>query len=324
MRIGLIDFDGKQVNLAIMKISTWHKQRGDTVVLNNFPSEDVDKVYVSVLFEKNRDEAFSLASSFDNFEIGGTGWDLTTELPIEVEDCKPDYDLYTVEDIAPRIRGIMKKETRLKKAGQIVNAGIGFISRGCIRRCPFCVVPKKEGHIHRVGNVSDVINPRSNIITLLDANLTSNPDIDEILSEIIERELIVDLTQGVDIKIITPEVAEKLSRVSFLRSLHYAWDMMPFEKRVLKGIDILSKHIKKWRHMCYMLVGFDTTWEEDYYRFHKLAREIKVDPYVMIYNGKQPSIKIKHFARWVNGRIYKKCSFDEYRPWVKAQAEGVI
>lgn len=319
MKIGLIDFDGKQVNLALMKLSAWHKQRGDTVVLNEFEPEDIDKVYVSVLFEKNKNDAFQKASSYNNFEIGGTGWDLTTELPPKIETCKPDYDLYTVADIAPRIRGIMKKETRVKKAHDIVNAGIGFISRGCIRSCPFCVVPKKEGKIHRVNNVSDVINPRSNIITLLDANLTANPDVHDILDEIIERNLIVDLTQGVDIRTITPKLAEKLSKVRFLRSLHYAWDLMPFEKKVLKGIDILSKHIKKWRHMCYMLVGYNTTWEENYYRFHKLAREIKVDPYVMLYNGKEPSIKIKHFARWVNGRIYKKCSFEEYRPWVQAQ-----
>lgn len=319
MRIGLIDYDGKQVNLALMKLSAWHKQNGDTVILNNFQPEDVDKVYISVLFEKNREKAFEIASSYENSEIGGTGWDLTTELLPEVESCQPDYDLYTVEDIAPRIRGIMKRETRIKKAHDIVNAGIGFISRGCIRKCPFCVVPKKEGELHRVNEISDIINPRSNIITLLDANFTASPDIDSILTEIIERDLVVDLTQGLDIRIITPELAQKLSEVRFLRSLHYAWDLMPFEKRVMQGIDILSQHIKKWRHMCYILVGFNTSWDEDYYRFHKLAHEIKVDPYVMLYNGKEPGLKLKHFARWVNGRVYKKCSFDEYLPWIKAQ-----
>ena len=222
MRIGLIDFDGKQVNLALMKLSTWHKKQGDTIVLNNFNLFDVNKVYISVLFKKNQEKAFQTASLYENSEIGGTGWDLTTVLPDEIEACKPDYDLYTVDDIAPRIRGIMKRETRIRKATNIVNAGIGFISRGCIRRCSFCVVPTKEGRIHRVNNLSDLINPRSNIVTLLDNNFTSNPDIYDILAEIIERNLVIDLTQGLDIRTITPDLAEKLSKVKFLRSLHYA------------------------------------------------------------------------------------------------------
>lgn len=88
----------------------------------------------------------------------------------------------------------------------------------------------------------------------------------------------------------------------------------------MKGIDILSRWVKKHRHMCFMIVGYNTTFEEDIYRFRKLT-ESGVDPYVMVYDD-LPDIKLRHFARWVNGRVYKKCSFEDYRPWAKAQSEN--
>jgi hypothetical protein len=320
MKIGLRDFDGKQVNLALMKLSAYHKAQGDTVVLDKFTPADVDKVYVSVIFKKNREAAMQYASQFSNVEIGGTGYDLTTTLPAHIESLRPDYDLYSMEDIYPRMKGVMTKERKIEKATEIINAGIGFLYRGCIRHCKFCVVPTKEGGLQRVAQVSDLINPKSNIITLLDANLTSEPDAIDTLHEIRDRKLILDITQGIDVRLMTPEIAKALSEVKMLRSLHYAWDLMGFEKQVLTGIDTLATHVKRWRHMCFMLVGFNTTFAEDYYRFHKLAFEAKVDPFVMIYtNGKKADAKLRHFARWVNARVYTKIPFNEYRPWVKAQ-----
>jgi len=136
---------------------------------------------------------------------------------------------------------------------------MGFTSRGCVRECGFCFVPKKEGKFRDVAEIKDLINPKSNVLILHDNNLTADPLV----------------------------------------------------------IDKLHKYIKPYRHMCFMLVGFNTTFEEDFYRFKKL-RDFKVDPYVMIYNQKK-DLRLKHFARWVNGRIYKSCSWEEYEPWIKAQ-----
>lgn len=331
MRIGLIDFGGKQVNLALMKLSTWHKQRGDTVILNHFQPEDVDKVYISVLFNELRDKAAEEALKYENVEVGGTGWDLTTELPADVESCQPDYDLYTVDEIYPRIGGFRgtkgkqdsNRQKKLEKATEIVNSGIGFLSRGCVRRCSFCVVPKKEGYLHKVNDLSSLINPRSNIVTIMDANLTANPDVLDILDEVIERKLVINLTQGLDIRTMTPELAEKLSHVRFYGSgkgkIHYAWDEMPAEKMVMRGIRTLLKFVAKSRHMCYILVGFNTTFEEDMYRVRKLE-EMNVDPYVMRFHTDDP--RTNHFARWVNRYFYRKgrgIPFAEYQPWVNAQ-----
>jgi hypothetical protein len=161
MRIGLIDIDGKQTNVALMKLSAWHKAQGDAVILNPTSSAQVDCVYCSVLFTWNRPAALRLADVFPNIQYGGTGYDLTTTLPAEVETMRPDYDLYTVEVIEKRIKGIMTKERRRQKAEIIVNAGIGFTSRGCVRSCSFCAVPAKEGLLHSVGTLADLINPRS-------------------------------------------------------------------------------------------------------------------------------------------------------------------
>jgi len=317
MKILLIDFDGKIPNLAIMKLSTWHKAQGHEVCLNT--CDRPDKVYVSTLFRWNREKVEKLLQVYPYADIGGTGWDLKKNLLPEIEACKPDYDLYKVSDILPRVQGgIATKASKLKKAETIINAGIGFTSRGCIRSCSFCFVPHKEGKFHHVGEIKDLINPKSNVLILLDNNLTADPDIIDKLHEIRDRKLVVDITQGIDVRLVTPDIAQALSEVKHLRSIHYAWDLMSFERQVMEGIKTLAESVKVWKHLCFLLTGYNTTFEEDIYRFRQLAN-IKIDPYIMTFNKVYPTAKHHHFARWVNGRIYKSCSFEEYEPWVKAQ-----
>lgn len=317
MRIGLKDVDSKLPNLALMKISRYFKDLGCEVEFVK-PGNDYDKIYASAIFTKSKSECEKLIEIYgDKIEIGGTGWDINKTLPIEIEKSRPDYELYTAEDIASRMKGIGTKEHKLKKATEIVNAGMGFTSRGCVRKCSFCFVPKKEGEFRQETPISEIINPKSNVIILHDNNLTADPYCIDKLNEIRDRKLIVDINQGCDVRLINDEIAHALSEVKHLRSLHYAWDLMGFEEQVTEGIKTLSKYIKPYRHMCFMLVGFNTTFEEDMYRFRKLV-EMKIDPFVMIYNQKE-DIKLKHFARWVNSRIYKSCKWEEYTPWVKAR-----
>jgi len=316
MNIGLIDVDGKIPNLALMKISTYHKSVGDNVEFVE-PNRKYDKIYASAIFTKSRARCETLQAQYENIEIGGTGWDLIKRLPTEIETCCADYDLYTADMIAPKIGGIMTKESRSRKAQEIVDAGMGFTSRGCVRSCGFCFVPKKEGALKQDQEIHDIINPRSNVIILHDNNLTADPHCIDKLHEIRDRRLVVDINQGCDVRLMTPEIAQALSEVKHLRSLHYAWDLMEFEDKVLSGIELLKQFIRPYRQMCFMLVGFNTTFEQDMYRFRKLV-EFGIDPYVMRYN-QLPDERLKHFARWVNGRIYKVCSFEEYEPWVKTR-----
>jgi len=317
--IGLIDVDGKLPNLALMKISSYYKAAGKQVEFAQ-PGKRYDKVYISSLFTWNKPKVEKLLQLYSNAEVGGTGKDIHKVLPDEIEACKPDYGLYTVADILPRIKGgIATKESKTKKAATIINAGMGFTSRGCVRNCGFCFVPPKEGSFRQVTSIGELLNPRSNVLILMDNNLTADPDCIDKLHEIRDRGLVVDISQGIDVRLLTPEIAQALSEVKHLRSLHYAWDLMGFEQQVMDGIKLLSKFVKKWRHMCYMLTGYNTTFEEDMYRFRRLT-EIGIRPYVMPYNLTYPTKKHHCFASWVNSRKHTVCSFEEYEPWVKAQS----
>jgi len=96
---------------------------------------------------------------------------------------------------------------------------------------------------------------------------------------------------------------------------------MSFERSIIDGIQLLSRFVSIRRHLCFTLVGFDTTFEEDEYRFRTL-REMGVDPYIMVYN-RCSDIRLHHWKRYVNGRVYKVCpDFNDYTPWKKAQQTG--
>lgn len=317
MAIGLIDIDSKIPNLALMKLSTYYKNLGEDVEFVQ-QGKEYEKIFASAIFTKSKNECEKLIEHYrDKIEIGGTGWNMHKVLDKEIEYSKPDYNLYSAEEIASRMKGIMTKGRKLQKATEIVNAGMGFTSRGCIRECGFCFVPKKEGKFRNVAEIKDLINPKSNILILHDNNLTADPNCIDKLHEIRDRKLIIDINQGCDVRLVNDDIAKALGEVKHLRSLHYAWDLMGFEKQVMEGIKTLSNHIKPYRHMCFVLVGFNTTFEEDMYRFRKL-RELNVDPFIMIYNQKEDR-RLKHFARWVNSRIYKSCKWEEYTPWIKEQ-----
>jgi len=315
--IGLIDVDNKLPNLALMKISTYFNDLG---VLAEFVKQggQYEKIYASAIFSRSKGLCDSLVEQYgDKIEIGGTGWDITKTLPAGIHSCRADYSLYSAEMIANRIRIIGTKQRRIQKATEIVNAGIGFTSRGCIRRCSFCIVPSSEGAFRQEQEIGDIINPCSNVIMLHDNNFTADPYCIDKLHEIRDRKLIVDINQGCDVRLMTDEIAQALSEVRHLRSLHYAWDLMAHESGVVRGIETLKKFVKAYRHMCFMLVGFDTTFEEDCYRFRKLL-ELNIKPYVMLYN-EIPDVRLRHFRRWVNFHAYKVCSFDEYEPWIRDQ-----
>lgn len=317
MSIGLIDIDSKIPNLALMKLSSYYKSLGEEVEFVK-PNKQYGKIFASAIFTRSKEICLKLQEQYgDKVEIGGTGWDLKKELDPAIEYVKPDYELYSAEMIASRMRGIMTRQRKLEKATEIVNAGMGFTSRGCVRECGFCFVPRKEGKFHKVAEIKDIINPKSNVIILHDNNLTADPDCIDKLHEIRDRKLIVDINQGCDVRLMNEDIAKALSEVKHLRSVHYAWDLMGHEKQVLDGIMVLLKYMKAWRHMCFMLVGFNTTFEEDMYRFRKLE-EMGIRPYVMVYNDKK-DIRLKHFERWVNSRICKACTWEEYEPWIRDQ-----
>lgn len=297
MNVLLIDVDCKFPNLALMKISAWHKKQGDNVLFKNIACKP-DKVYISCIFSWNREKALGLAEFWRDLgcevEVGGTGIDLHKELPFEVEHTMPDYSLYGIR------------------------YSLGFTSRGCIRNCPWCIVPKKEGKIRDHAPIDEFYVPYWKKLILLDNNFLASPKWYENLKEIIARKIKVCFNQGLDIRLIDNENAKMLSQTRYYddqfksRRLYFAFDQPNIESEVIEGIETLKRHGVPPRHlMFYVLVGFNTTFEEDFHRF-EILNKFGTLPFIMIYNNRKDKPILRHFARWVNKRYYKIVSWQDY------------
>jgi hypothetical protein len=94
MRIGLIDVDShKFPNLALMKISAYHKAKGDSVEWC-FPLDHYDIVYQSKVFDDTYSPDIDWIPMADKVIKGGTGYGLGDKLPDEIEHIYPDYSIY--------------------------------------------------------------------------------------------------------------------------------------------------------------------------------------------------------------------------------------
>ena len=292
MRIGLIDIGGKLPNLALMKVSAYHKAMGDTISLGT----GGDLTYISCVFSKHRHVAEKLLDMYTAAVVGGPGWDHTVTLPSEIEACQPDYSLYGID------------------------YGFGRLTAGCPGNCPWCVVPAMEGHESKtVTEAKDIVNPHSDFLVLLDANILACPDWPEHFREIRERGLTVNFTQGLDIRYVNDMVAHelaqlKVSNINRTRNdLYFAWDKPEIEHHVISGIKALKEAgIGTYRLQFYILVGYNTTWEQDYHRYTVL-RELGAEPYIMCYEGSSP--KLKAFARFCIRKLYRNCTWKEYDRW---------
>jgi len=261
MKVLLMDLDViKQrrlfPNLALMKLSQFHKRKGDEVYLN-FPLVKPDITYTSCVFTWN---AKKRAIVPDGAIFGGSGINRKTELPTEVEHIMPDYSLY------PR-----------------VNFSLGFTSRGCVRRCPWCMVPEKEGGIKPWASVHEFWDKRHRKVLLLDNNLLAAPNWKNTLSELANLPVTVDFNQGLDIRLIDDEKVWWLTRIR-TECLRFAFDDIGYERAVREGIaKMLRAGIAKSHLSFYALVGFngDNTALERL----KILQSYGVDVYPMVYRG---------------------------------------
>jgi len=333
MKIGLIDFKGKLVNLALLKLSAYHKACGDEVVLNPTSPEGLDRTYVSIILKENRDKAIRQYGHYPNVVFGGPGYSLDVKLPADIEAMKPDYSLYSLRDVYENIKmrpGAL--ESKMKLAEEILNAGIGYTTRGCPNTCNWCVVPVAEGKLHSVGTIGDLLNPHSNLLMIMDNSFTADPDCLEKMKEIRDRKLRVNIVQGVDVRHLTPTIARGLSELNHFKSLHMAWDVKQTEKSIFSGINILTEFVHPSHLMVYCLCGYNSSFEEDMYRVVKL-KERGLRPYIMLYRSpfetketvktNYAKTRLQHFKRWVNApkALYKKIAFNDYEPWVKVRGK---
>jgi len=296
LKIGLFDIDSKYHNLALMKLSAYHKQKGDeTELYSPLFLKTYDRIYISKIFTEFNINEYYIPENF--YMAGGSGFDLKRKLPREIEHLMPDYSLYNL------------------------NYSLGFTTRGCIRNCKFCIVPEKEGKIREHAEVEEFLNPKSNIVVLLDNNFLALPSHIKKLQKYIKKGWRMDFNQGLDLRLINKENAKLLTKISYKEMIRFAWDNIKDETEIISGLELVIKAGISPRNITvYVLIGFDTTFEEDLYRIKRL-RDIKdkrgsIKPYVMNYNNSLKSRKYKDFMRWVNNPwIFKSCEWEEYKKW---------
>jgi len=294
MRVLLVDVDSRIPNLALMKISAWNKLQGHDV---GFNIENPDKVYISCIFTKNKGQAKGIAKLYPGAEIdiGGSGIDLKKDLPVEIENIKPDYDLY------------------LSTYSQ------DYTSRGCPRKCPFCFVPEKEGMIRTAKHPSEFHDSRFDTCMIMDNNLFATPASWqwEVFKWFHNNKIKMLSPQGWDIRLLNEERAGFLKMVKHAGIIHFAWDNVKDEPAVLKGINLLKDtgFDLKRKVSFYVLCGFNTTFEEDLYRCETL-KNLGVQAFVMPYHKKDKQINA--LARWANRPwLYWSIPFEKYFRRVK-------
>lgn len=276
-RIGFVDVDGHNFpNLALMKLTTYHKQRGDEVEWA-FPLLPYDRVYMAKVFTFTQDDI--TAYQTDDIVRGGTGYDLQSKLPADVENCYPDYSIYGITDTA-----------------------YGYLTRGCPRGCRFCIVAEKEGkQSKKVANLENFWRGQK-YIKLLDPNLLACPDWKELMQELIDSKAWVDFTQGLDIRLMTAEKADMIRQCK-VKMLHFAWDN-PEDELTFEKLKEYRKAFSLPDEKCkvYVLTNFNSTHKQDLERVYRL-RDIGYDPFVMVYEKWNAPKETRRLQRWCNNKI---------------------
>ena len=330
MRIGLIDVDNRDKlhecfpNLVLMKLSAWHKSRGDSVEwVSPMFSDHFDKVYMSKVFSFTPDYDYFIDS--DEVVKGGSGYaiklvngkeiydkSIDKDLPQEIEHIMPDYSIYFNDSVDFDHNG------KLTKLGiQHRQTAFGFMSRGCPRGCEFCHVKTKEGLCSvKVADLEEFWDGQK-FIELLDPNTLACKDWENILTQLIKSKARVCFNQGLDIRMMTPEKAEMLNEIK-THKIHFAWDRYE-DKDIIQPKFLKFREISKVRNkdlQVYVLCNFNTTHEQDLYRVEWL-KENGFAPYVMVYNKQDlPEGHItRRLQRYVNMRsiFWGIDSFEEYK-----------
>ncbi len=306
MKIGLIDVDGHNFpNLPLMKLSAYHKARGNSVEwYNPMWSGHCDIVYMSKVFSFTPDYPYFINA--DRIIRGGTGYHIhlvdgtevydkknDIQLPAEAEHIYPDYSLYPE----------FTKDT-----------AYGFLTRGCPNNCGFCHVCAKEGcTAYKVADLSEFWNGQK-YIKLLDPNLLACKEHLDLLRQLLDSGAYIDFTQGLDVRLIN-ESSLKLINGLKIKALHFAWDNPRQELKSKFQWFINNSTIGHWKLGAYVLTNFNSTHEQDLYRVYTL-RDLDIAPYVMIYDKEHAPRRTRLLQRWVNNKkIFKTVKrFEEYDP----------
>ena len=292
MRVGLIDVDGHNFpNLALMKLSAWHKAQGDSVTWYQplFTTEPLDRIYMSKVFTFTPDYPYMINA--EEIVMGGTGYKLYTDLPEQVDRVFPDYSIYPKYSFA-----------------------IGFLTRGCIRKCPWCIVPRKEGFIRAAATWQQIKRPDSRDIVFMDNNVLACEHGVNQIADMAGKDIRIDFNQALDARLITPEIANLLARVKWIKYVRMACDtsaMLPVIERAVGYL--LNAGIPKWRLWAYVLVQDVQESHDRIIALDKMGVEPFAQPY-RDFDGGEPTKEQKRLARWCNNKsVFRTCQFRDYR-----------
>ena len=296
MKVRVVALDSKLANLAILKIAQYHLKKGDNVDwYNPIFDIDCDLLYISKIFTFSESSFYAPPNA--KVIYGGSGYDLKTVLPEEIE---------SITDI---------KQAYLKLYPNI-KYSVLFTTRGCPNKCGFCIVPTKEGMIRSV--TPTTLNPNGKYIELLDNNFFNENNWRERLAYLKSLDQPINFNTGIDIRTLTEEQARELKNLK-IKYIHIAWDAVEDENKVRKGLDIILKYVKPHKKTCYVLVGYKQKHIvfEDIYRVQELYK-YKITPFAMGYRDFDDKKYQRHqtvidFCRWTNRYMYKKFSFEEYK-----------
>jgi hypothetical protein len=266
MKINLLT-DAPRHNLALMKIAEYHRRAGDTVSMN-MPVFPADYTYASVLFERN-------LKTFIADEYGGPAVE-SSRLPDEIEQLPPDYSLFHI------------------------NYSLGYTFRPCFNTCDFCKVPRMDHPDGEHHSIHDFHNPTFKKVCLLNNNTFQDVKWKETFREIWDADLTVIDENGYDLRLLDDEKAAALKKTRFQGKIHFAWDRMQDEALILHGLEIARQH--KLRATVYVLIGYDTTEEQDLYRCQKII-ESRLDPYIMPYQRTRHN---RRFKRFIDSFMWRK------------------
>jgi hypothetical protein len=298
MNIGLVDVDGHGnfPNYALMKIAAYHKLQGDYVEWADPMFGNYDRVYMSKIFTFTPQYMYS----FDCEVVkGGTGYNLHSNLPDEIDDMQPDYSIY------PKIDD---------------KTAYGFLTRGCPNHCKWCVVPIKEGKIHPYRDVEEIaVNGRTNLI-LMDNNILASDYGLEQIEKIIKGRYRVDFNQALDARLITEDIAKMLARVRWIDFIRLGCDTPKQIVECERAMALINKYNhKKTRYLLYAMIGITSLQEcyerTSHFRSNKNVRLV-TQPYRDFSNPHQTIPKWQQdMAHWAMRRqLYATCDFLDFSP----------
>ena len=289
MKIGLVDVDNKNFpNLALMKISAWHKQKGDQV---EFVKDTgwYDTVYKSKVFTFTPDIKISCVINGETI-IGGTGYNIKSKLPEEIDQIIPDYSLYNCEH------------------------AYGFITRGCPNKCEWCIVPEKEGTIKPYSSIHHFIGDKKTAIIMDNNILASDYGIRQI-EEIIRLGIKVDFNQGLDSRLIDDAMAKLLSKVKWLHPVRLECENAASFNALHKAVEALRwRNVRPSRYFVYTLVKDVDEAMDRVKRIKGIYCEPFCQPYRNFKTNEEPTKEQKRFSRWVNiTSIFNSVWWEDYK-----------